>query len=144
MSEPIAIIAQKFSEIVIPLVNAAQKSIRIIVYDWRFYPSVDGSSVSQFNAAIVAAAKRGVQVQALVNSDSVISILKQKGIEARRVHSARTLHTKMLLIDDTNLVIGSHNYTQNAFALNHEASIFVPLLLVDNAFTQYFDNLWGV
>lgn len=144
MSTPVAIIAKQFPKITIPLIEAAQHSIDVIVYDWRWYPTAGGSTISQFNAAVAAAARRGVAVRALVNNDAVIDILKAKGCNAKRLQSKRMLHTKMLLIDGTKLVIGSHNYTQHGFNLNHEASILVELDSTPNDFTAYFNSLWGV
>lgn len=140
---PQAIIAQRFPGIVIPLIEAAKYTIDIIVYDWRWYPSVGGSSVQQFNDSIVAAARRGVTVRALVNSDNIVFMLRQRGISARRLQSKRMLHTKMLLIDGTKLIIGSHNYTQHGFSLNEEASVFVEMSSADHEFSAYFSNLWG-
>lgn len=141
---PQAIIAQRYPQVVIPLINSALHSIRVIVFDWRFYPTVQGSSVSKFNAAIFSAALRGVSVRALVNNDAIAERLKSAGCEARRLHSKRMLHTKMLLVDDTKLVIGSHNYTQHGFSLNEEASVLVEMPDVDNDFVKYFEALWGV
>lgn len=141
---PKAIIAQRFPEIVIPLIEAAKYTIDIIVYDWRWYPSVGGTSVQQFNDTIVAAAKRGVTVRALVNGDGIASLLQQRGITARRLHSKRMLHTKMMLIDGTHLIIGSHNYTQHGFSLNEEASLYVQMPAPENDFALYFSNLWGL
>jgi len=141
---PTAIIAQRFPKIVIPLIEAARHSIDIVVYDWRWYPTVGGSPVSQFNAAIVAAAKRGVAVRALVNNDGVVDRLRSHGIQARRLHSKRMLHTKMMMIDNTKIVLGSHNYTQHGFALNEEASVFFEMEMPVNDFWKYFNGLWGV
>lgn len=144
MMAPQAIIAQRFPKIVIPLIEAARYSIKVIIFDWRFYPSVQGSSVSKFNAAIFSAASRGVDVRALVNNDAIAERLKNSGCKARRLHSKRMLHTKMLLIDDKLVVIGSHNYTQHGFALNEEASVLVEMPSTDNDFVKYFAALWGV
>jgi len=139
-----ALIAQRFPKVVIPLLNEAKESIKIIVYDWRFYNTQPSHAVSLFNMAIARACGRGVSVRALVSSDTVIENLKKIRCEAKRVHSKKLLHTKMLLIDDKLVIIGSHNYTQNAFSLNHEASILVELENNENDFTKYFNALWGV
>jgi phosphatidylserine/phosphatidylglycerophosphate/cardiolipin synthase-like enzyme len=144
MQNPVAIIGSQFPKIVIPLVQNAKKSIRVIIFDWRWYPIVGGSSVSQFNSAVVSAVTRGVSVRALVNNNAVAERLKSHGCEARLSYSKKMLHTKMLLIDDTLLVIGSHNYTQHGFELNDEASVLVDLEAVQNDFVTYFENLWGV
>lgn len=144
MIEPQAIIAQRFPAVVIPLIENAKESVRIIVFDWRWYPTISGSPVSRFNSAITAAAARGVSVRALVNNDGVIARLASAGCKARRLHSKRMLHTKLLLVDDTVVVIGSHNYTQHGFSLNEEASVLVEMSTRDNDFVKYFEALWGV
>lgn len=141
---PEALIAQKFPEKVIPLINEARHSIRVIVFDWRFYPSVLGSTISQFNTAIARAAARGVDVRALVNNDGVVDRLKAIRCKAKRLHSTRLLHTKMMIIDDTKIILGSHNYTQHGFAINHEVSVVFDLTDIDNDFVKYFEALWGV
>jgi phosphatidylserine/phosphatidylglycerophosphate/cardiolipin synthase-like enzyme len=144
ITEPVAVIAQRYPLIVTPLIAAAKSNIDIIVYDWRWYPTVSGGAVSQFNAAIVAAAKRGVKVRALVTNDVVKNKLRSLGIDAKRLQSDRMLHTKMILIDDTELVIGSHNFTQRAFSLNEEASVLVSFGSADHEFKTYFEHLWAV
>ena len=144
MNAPQAIIAGNFPRIVTPLIEAAKHSIDVIVYDWRWYPSVSGSLVSQFNAAFVAAAKRGVKVRALVNNAEIALRLRSVGIEAHQPASDRMLHTKMILIDGTLLVIGSHNFTERAFCMNEEASVLVEFPSDQHDFATYFENLWGV
>lgn len=142
--EPLPIIAQQYPRVVTPLLKNADISIRVIVYDWRLYPTISGSAVSQFNSAIREAVNRGVSVRALVNNDGVIKWLKENGADARRFHSKRKLHTKLLIIDDQQVVIGSHNFTQNAFSMNEEASVLVHCSDKQNDFVRYFEALWGV
>jgi len=142
--QPQAIIAHQYPKIVIPLLLAAKHSIDILVYDWRWYPTVTGSTVSQFNQAVVAAVKRGVQVRALVNNAEIALRLASHGIDARRLYSDRMLHTKMILIDGTKLIIGSHNFTERAFSLNEEASVLVEFSTENHDFSTYFENLWSV
>lgn len=142
--EPVSIIANQFPKVVIPLVESANKSIKIIVFDWRWYPAVAGSEVSKFNQAICKAAKDGVEVKCLVNNVGVRDRLLLAGCNAKILHSKKLLHTKMLLVDDYKLVIGSHNYTKSAFGANEEASVLVQMSSEDNDFVKYFNALWGV
>jgi phosphatidylserine/phosphatidylglycerophosphate/cardiolipin synthase-like enzyme len=141
---PQAIIASQFPKVVMPILAAAKHSIDVIVYDWRWYPSVSGSLVAQFNQAFVSAVGRGVKVRALVNNAEIALRLKAVGIDAHQPASARMLHTKMILVDDTLLVIGSHNYTERAFCMNQEASVLVELDNPQNDFVDYFNKLYSV
>lgn len=142
--EPTAIIAQDYPRVVIPLIEAARGSIRIIVFDWRFYPNSPAHPVTMFNSAIGRARSRGVEVRALVNNDAVVASLLDQKCAAKIIHSKKLLHTKMIILDDVNVVIGSHNFTQNAFSHNEEASVLVEMPTKDNSFVKYFDALWGV
>jgi phosphatidylserine/phosphatidylglycerophosphate/cardiolipin synthase-like enzyme len=62
-------------------------------------------------------------VVALVNSDILCPFLRDQGILISKVETKKTMHVKMLIIDDYFLIIGSHNFTKSAFLLNHEISI---------------------
>jgi len=142
--EPVAIIAQQYPRVVIPLIEQAEESIRAVVFDWRVYPTQPGHAVTLFNQAIARAVKRGVDVRVLVANDGVAQQLRAHGLNVRRLHSKKLLHTKMIILDDTRVVIGSHNFTQSAFTLNEEASVLVEMPQKDNSFAKYFDALWGV
>jgi phosphatidylserine/phosphatidylglycerophosphate/cardiolipin synthase-like enzyme len=142
--EPLPIFSSDFPKVVIPLIENAVNTIEIVVFDWRFYNRAKINTVSLFNEAIFRAVERGVKVRCLVQNQRVVDRLKQAGCEARSIHTKRILHTKLLIIDKTRIILGSHNYTQSAFDSNYEASIFIVLKDEKNALVQYFNNLWGL
>lgn len=140
----IPIIGSEYPKKVIPLIDAAVQNIDIVVYDWRWYPDQIAHPVQQLNAAIVRASQRGVLVRAIVNADLNLETLKSAGIKARRLKDKRTLHTKMILIDSKTLVIGSHNFTRNAFGANIETSVAVDVPEGVTRFAEFFNNLYDV
>ncbi len=142
--EPLPIISKDFPSIVIPLIESAKNYIDIIVFDWRFYASDPENPVSLFNHAINKAVSRGVKVRCLVQNLGVVDRLKEMGCDARMLNSKKILHTKLLILDRVNVVIGSHNYTQHAFTSNHEASIYVKMADEKNGLEEYFNNLFGL
>jgi len=142
--EPISIISNEFPRVAISLIESARESIDIIVFDWRFYNDDPANSVSQFNHAIYTAVKRGVSVRCLVNSESVIDNLKKMGCYAKCLYSKKLLHTKLLIVDKRRIILGSHNYTQQAFCSNHELSVGFVLDNCENNFIKYFNNLFGL
>lgn len=137
-----AIIGSQFPDVVIPLIQAAKSSIKIIIFDWRYYPQQAGSTVEKFNKAISEAAQRGIEVKALVNTTATLDQLKKNKIDAKKLYTPKLLHAKMMLIDENILIIGSHNYTQNAFTMNHEISIVGEAGEAGPAILAYFKNLW--
>lgn len=125
-----------------PLIDEAMNSIDICVFDWRWYPQSPASVAQLFNQAIVRAARRGVQVRAIVNSADVATILKQAGAETKKIQSAHLLHTKLMIIDGQTVITGSHNYTQSAFSANYELSVILRDCINLAPIQNFFNNLW--
>ena len=142
-TQPNIIIGSEFPKQIIPLIKAAQHSIKIIVYDWRWYPSDIGSPCQRFNHEIIQAHRRGINIEVITNIDQVIRTLNEQGIKARRLQSKRLVHVKLMIIDDTDAIIGSHNYTQNAFTLNYELSIHLPKMEGIDRLLTFFNKLYN-
>ena len=138
------IIGNEFADKVIPLIKNSEKTIDIIVYDWRWYPNQIGSAIQRFNNEIVATKRRGKRIRVIANSLHVIDTLKKLNFEARGKVSSKTLHTKLMIIDGKMVILGSHNYTMNAFTINHEVSIITEDEKVVARLKLYFENLWGL
>lgn len=136
------IISKQFPTKVIPLIDSATKSIKIVVFDWRWYFNDPGNSVQLFNQSIVRAVRRGVNVQAIANNDLIIAILKQNGIFAKKIPSKGLVHAKLMIIDDRIVIIGSHNYTHSAFFVNQEISVILTDCENIAEFNLFFESLW--
>jgi phosphatidylserine/phosphatidylglycerophosphate/cardiolipin synthase-like enzyme len=139
-----SIIGKSYPKKVIPLIESAKHSIKIVVFDWRWYSNDPGNSCQLFNAAIVRASKRGVKVEACVNSESIRAPLLANGINARIPISKNLMHTKMIIIDEDILVLGSHNFSQSAFTLNFETSIIIRDHEEILKFSDFFSSLWSL
>ncbi len=85
---------------VIPLIEQSVKSIKIIVFDWRWYPQMPGATVQVFNQAIIRAARRGVQIQAITNNDEINRVLKENKVSAKRLRTKKLMHCKLMIIDE--------------------------------------------
>lgn len=138
---------------VIPLIDAAQNKIEILMYEWKWYGHESAGGVQKLNLALVAAARRGVKIRALLNIESMghaitkingrtLSFLQQYGIEAKMGQFGGVIHAKMMLIDDDYLILGSHNYTKSAFSRNQEASIIVKGRTEIKPYIDYFKDIW--
>lgn len=137
-----AIIGKQFPDVLIPLIDNAKSSISIIVFDWRWYPNDPGSAVQLFNQTIARASRRGVSVRALVNNSGICATLNSIGCEAKKYTASALLHVKLMVIDEKIVVLGSHNYSQNAFSMNHELSAVLDDGYPIDEFLAYFENLW--
>lgn len=134
---------RQFPTAVIPLIEKAKNSIDIIVFDWRWYGAEPGTSVQLFNQAIIRAIRRKVKVRALVNSQSIVLLLRRNGIEAKHVVCQKLMHCKMMIIDEKKVITGSHNYTKSAFHLNIELSVLIEQDPSLSQFLQFYNNVWS-
>ena len=137
------IIGKEFGPKVPPLIEQAKHSIDIIVYDWRWYPDQLGSAIQKFNNAIINAAKKGKRVRVITNFTYINPILSQLNIKTKEISSKKTIHTKMMIIDNDIVILGSHNYTMNAFTINYEVSIIIQNQNFAERLDEYFNNLWS-
>ena len=139
-----SIIGSQFPKVVIPKIDAAKTSIKIIVFDWRWYPNEPGNPCQLFNQSIVRAVHRGVRVSVVTNNNDIVRTLKDIGAEAKKLILKKLVHAKLMLIDDKTVIIGSHNYTQSAFTMNYEISSMYEDLQSAQSFLKFFENLKGL
>ena len=135
------IIGREFPQVLIPLIEEAQHSIEILVFDWRWYANEPNSNVQKFNNAILQASKRGVKVRALVNNNIMPTILQLEKLSVKRVGTKSMMHAKFIILDQKIMVSGSHNFSKNAFEFNHEVSLLVDDQDVIARARNYFEIL---
>jgi len=137
-----SIIGREFPDKVIPLINNAKNSIKIVVFDWRWYPNDPSNPVQLFNQSIARACARGVSVSCIANHTDIISSLQSVGASAKKLSVPNLVHVKMMLIDENILIVGSHNYTQHAFCQNYELSVLITGESDLKNYIDFFNNLW--
>ena len=137
-----SIIGREFPDKVIPLIDNAKKSIKIVVFDWRWYPNDPAAAVQLFNQSFVRAIRRGVSVRVVCNIGDIFQHLQSIGAQCRKTISGNIVHSKMMIIDDEFLVIGSHNYTQHAFTMNREISLLCDNVEDMSPYNKFFETLW--
>ncbi|MBA2367938.1 MAG: hypothetical protein H0V82_02805 [Candidatus Protochlamydia sp.] len=113
----------------IELFRSAKKTIRVAMFTW---------TRNDFTQELIAAAKRGVKVEAVVDrysgsgaSSETIRALCEAKIPVRLNTGQGLLHHKFAWIDDTILVNGSANWTQSAFKVNDDVFIILQSLSLD-------------
>lgn len=138
------VVGGEYPKEVSKLIEKAKKSIDIVVFDWRWYPNDPGAKCQQMNQTISRAIRRGVAVRAIVNNVFIKSKIINAGGESKILNTGRLLHSKLMIIDGTIIITGSHNYTESAFTKNLELSVILNDLAIKNRFNDYFENLWSV
>lgn len=124
------------------LATTAKKDIKILMYDWRHYEKDPSSSVCAFNHALSRAIKRGVKVSCIVDRGNGLYFAKEHGAEVKKWAGGKSMHAKILLVDNEKYICGSHNMTENANGLNQEISIIGDDVHICERLNQQFKNLW--
>jgi len=135
---------KEYPQKVIPLIESAKQSIKIIVFDWRFYEKNPCSIVQKFNQSIFRAIRKGVEIKAILNNDYLINLLRKEGGRAKQLKTRKTVHTKMIIIDDKIVILGSHNFSHCAFNVNFELSVILNNIKEKDKFIKYFNNVWQI
>jgi hypothetical protein len=117
--------------------HLAQAKQEIVISMFLFAPGDhEHNRATRVKDALIDAADRGTRVQVLldVSNDEdfsteanrgVAKALRQRGIAVHFDSPARTTHTKMVIIDQRYVFLGSHNFTHSALRHNHEASVLI-------------------
>lgn len=125
------------------LIDSAKTSVEIMMFlvsDTTNNFGEPGGLLS----AISDAYSRGVSVRVLLHSmgditnDRAIQFFKNREMPIRVAN--KYAHTKLLVIDNKIVVLGSHNWTASAFASNYEASIIIRDEITASDYTNYFNE----
>ena len=137
------LIGSEYATFLTQKIKDAKKSIFIIMYDWRHYPDNPSHPISVINQCLIRAANIGIDVKCIVNNASIVPILTANKVKAKAFKSGRILHSKIVIIDNEILFIGSHNLTRNAVTTNLESSLMLEIPKEETRIFEYFENLYN-
>lgn len=117
----------------LPALNRARQEIVLSMFQFVVGPEASNRA-NQVAQALIAAAKRGVRVTVILDqppegdspqapNHQVAEQLRQHGITVQFDAPEQTTHSKLVVIDQRYVFIGSHNFTQSALRYNQEASV---------------------
>lgn len=102
---------------------------------------------------LINARRRGVDIKVVVehprrssdslyrNNEEAIEYLVAGGVEAAFNEPQKQLHDKFVLIDREILLVGNHNWSQQALTVNREVSALVRARPPDPAFVRHFADI---
>jgi phosphatidylserine/phosphatidylglycerophosphate/cardiolipin synthase-like enzyme len=128
---------------VIEAINNAQSSILLLGYSFTSKP---------ITQALIQAKIRGVKVRMVLDhsqqfqkySKEPIGNLLKEQIEVRFDHSVKIAHNKVLVIDNSQTLTGSYNWTLSAEFKNAENLVFINSPAVAKQYTEYFEERWNI
>jgi len=125
------------SEQIFGLIKDAKYEIKLEVYEFSYRALAD---------ALIEAEERGVDVKVILepsvyrNSDT-LNYLLNNGVRAnwasKKFHNT---HSKFAIFDDSIVLIGSMNWSENALKNNREASVIIYSQEISGEFEKIFDS----
>lgn len=141
---------REYYDAVLGALGSANRSVYIIMYVVKYDPSERDDPVNTLLETLAELKNRGVDVKMVVDDTTyksysdTIYYLSSLDIPVRLDESsAVTTHTKMVIIDNSTVILGSHNWTESALMSNHEASIETNCTSIVSKALSYFDNIWA-
>lgn len=143
-----------YARVLLQLLGQAERSIHIAMYRMSYYSGYGDSLANDLLHALTNAANRGLDVKVLLDDcayyeDSAEAnllsaiVLQQRGVEVRLDDPGLTTHTKLVIIDERTVLLGSTNWNYYSLEKNCETDIvFVNLPEVAAPFEAYFHTLW--
>lgn len=141
---------RNYAPAVLRLLLSARKSLRVCLYQARYYYDYPGSDSNQLVDALILARERGVRVEVIMDQSSF-----KRGHDEENMPTAERLarggclvyfdppevqsHQKILIADGAVTVVASANWSHYSMALNREASVMIWGADVAQAYTQYFE-----
>ncbi|MFH1038161.1 MAG: phospholipase D-like domain-containing protein [PVC group bacterium] len=137
-----------FTEVKNSLKNA-KDSIRVMMYFIK-YSGSPGHPVTELVELLADAQKRGVKVEVLLETSAeegvtvanrkAAGFLTQDGVDVRFHPVYPIMHTKLVIIDGTVTILGSHNWTAASTRSNVESSVLIKSAPVARKYEDYFNK----
>jgi phosphatidylserine/phosphatidylglycerophosphate/cardiolipin synthase-like enzyme len=117
------------------IIENAQTEIKIATFKAEICEATRGKSLKLLFETIIKKAKQGLKIKLLLNWNDerksvartnflVMEALSDAGTEVKHLRSNRCCHAKIVLVDKSICIIGSHNLSVRSCHNNFEVSIF--------------------
>ncbi|MCF7875570.1 hypothetical protein K9M06_00805 [Candidatus Bipolaricaulota bacterium] len=138
------------------LISSAEESIDLVIFKLKRYPSFKDSKSNILIKELVKAKNRGVSVRIILDVNDWSEEINQSNRETplwllgqgvRKVgfdSRGSTTHSKVLLVDEETVMLGSTNWSYYSLDKNVEADLLIKdSPEVAQAFEVYFEKLWS-
>ena len=135
-------------------IENADSNIDIVLYEFKWYDN--NNSVIQLRNLLVQKAGEGVKIRIILDqskwygqitdlskeNNKTGNWLAERGISVKMDSLKTTTHDKLVIIDNSVVLVGSHNWGSSALTTNNEASILVRGGEAAGYYEDYFEYLW--
>ena len=144
---------EKFLIMATEFVRAAKKSIYISTFKAEISTKAKGAKLFDLFQLLAARAAEGVDVRVLFDipesgkhippsNAKALKFFQKSNIKCKRLRNERLCHAKMLIVDNTNSIVGSHNLSIMACRYNFELSVSIPDNKYCQNLTDIFERVW--
>src|SRR3989338_6870976 len=130
-AELIPLVDRNYFPTVLEKINSASERIDMAMFEFKFYENEE-------NKIRVLLDKSDWNPSIEKDNKGMIEYLKKGGIEAKFDSGKKTLHVKLIIIDDS-VIIGSTNLGFSALERNNEASVLIRNKESAEYYRAYFE-----
>lgn len=125
------------------MIGGAKSSVDVVHLEFLTY--ADDISIA---GSLKNAVGRGVDVRVLLDDDvesnpARVDDLEVAGIDAKLDNWEGTTHVKMIIVDDSHVLVGSTNLSKSSLHFNHEANLYITDKAAVPEYVEYFSALWS-
>lgn len=129
------------------VLSNANESIHMAVFELKYYRQYPESNENRIIEEIIKAENRGVDVKILVDEystkNNAYSYLKSKGVEIKNDSEQVTTHSKLVIVDNKIVMVGSTNFSYYGLDKNNEANVLIKSREIAEKYERYFKSLWN-
>lgn len=143
-THPKILIGKDFAPALAYAINCAKINVKLIVFSWSIKNESTSKELNLILNALKNAQKQNIEILCLCGSEGLTRLLISYGFRAKNLTNFKTVHAKLIIIDDKIIFIGSHNLTKCAMSLNLEISANFKYESDNNEATSFFNRLWNL
>ncbi len=123
----------------IEIINSALREIKFAAFSF---------TDDQLSNAIIYARKRGVKVKGVIeskgakNQGSEYENFLRNGIEVLPDGNPYNMHSKYIIIDDSIVITGSHNFSRNSREFNDENVVIIFSKKIAQRYSENFERIY--
>jgi len=137
------------------LIKNAEETIDIIMFFFR-YENNDQYPTHTIVSNLIEAKERGVEIRVILDRDlegqiyasreinkEVYTKFVENDIHVKWDEEVFLTHSKIVIVDNEHLIIGSHNLTAGSLFAYDDVSVYIQSKQLSQNYTSNFNNRWG-
>ena len=136
-------------------IENANSNIDIVLYEFKWYDK--NNSVTELRDLLAERSNEGIKIRIILDqskwygeitdlskeNNKTGNYLASKGISVKMDSEKITTHDKLVIIDNSSVLVGSHNWGSSALTKNNEASVMIKDKEIAGYYENYFEYLWA-